>query len=158
MWHFDNSAHKKFLDAVVSDEKSTEKQIKIIAEELANRTDIDDKSKKILALSVESVILERMGFSTENATRQLAKLSFKDHDIPKILHETQATAKIFLDAMQKSLAKNASENLDVPENNPLLEKLGVIKSSEKRESNENMLLFNNDWGFYSFWNILIKFN
>ncbi len=136
LWHFDNSAHKKFLDAVVSDEKSTEKQIKIIAEELANRTDIDDKSKKLLALSVESVILERMGFSTENATRQLAKISFKDHDIPKILNETQTTAKIFLDAMQKSVTKNAAENLDVPENNPLLEKIGVIKISEKIQEPE----------------------
>ena len=48
LWHFDNSVHKKFLDAVVSGEKSTEKQLKIIAEELANRTDIDDKSKKII--------------------------------------------------------------------------------------------------------------
>lgn len=136
LWHFDNSVHKKFLDAVVSDEKSTEKQIKIIAEELANRSNIDDKSKKLLALSVESVILERMEFSTENATRQLARISFKDHDIPKILYETQATAKIFLDAMQKSLAKNTSENLDVPENNPLLEKIGVIKISEKIQEPE----------------------
>ena len=37
---------------------------KIISEGLANRTDIDEKSKKLLVLSVESVILERMGFST----------------------------------------------------------------------------------------------
>ncbi|MBR6013548.1 MAG: DEAD/DEAH box helicase family protein [Selenomonadaceae bacterium] len=131
LWRYDNFAHKKFIDAVVADEKSTEKQLKIIAEELANRSNFDEKSKKLLALSVEAVILERMGFSTENATRQLAKISFKDHDIPKILEETQVTAKIFLDAMQKSLMKKNDEDFTIPENNPLLEKIGVIKSSEK---------------------------
>lgn len=131
LWHYDNFAHKKFIDAVVADEKSTEKQIKIIAEELANRSSLDEKSKKLLALSVESVILERIGFSTENATRQLAKISFKDHDIPKILEETQATAKIFLDSMKKSSMKNSNEDLTVPENNPLLAEIGVIKTSEK---------------------------
>ena len=131
LWHYDNFAHKKFIDAVVADEKSTEKQVKIIAEELANRSSLDEKSKKLLALSVESVILERMGLSTENATRQLAKISFKDHDIPKILNETQATAKIFLDSMKKSSMKNSNEDLTVPENNPLLAEIGVIKTSEK---------------------------
>ena len=131
LWHYDNFAHKKFIDAVVADEKSTEKQIKIIAAELATRSGLDEKSKKLLALSVESVILERMGFSTENATRQLAKLSFKDHDIPKILHETQAIAKIFLDSMKKSSMKTTDADLTIPENNPLLAEIGVIKSSEK---------------------------
>ena len=131
LWHYDNFAHKKFIDAVVADEKSTEKQIKIIAEELANRSSLDEKSKKLLALSVESVILERMGFSTENATRQLARISFKDHNIPKILNETQATAKSFLDSMKKSSMKNSNEDLTVPENNPLLAEIGVIKTSEK---------------------------
>ena len=133
MWQYDDSAHKKFIDAVVADENSTEKQIQIIAEELANRGNIDEKSKKLLALSVESVILERMGFSTENATRKLARISFKEHDIPKVLEETQKTARIFLDAMQKSVNRKSTKNLDVPENNPLLEKIGVIKSASKIE-------------------------
>ena len=66
---------KKFINAVASGEAETEKQIHVIAEELANRSAIDKKSKKLLALSVESVILERMGMSSENATRQLARLS-----------------------------------------------------------------------------------
>ena len=73
------AAHKKFINAVVSGEVESEKQIHVIAEELANRSSIDKKSKKLLALSVESVILERMEMSTENATRQLARLSFKEH-------------------------------------------------------------------------------
>jgi len=133
LWQYDESAHKQFLDAVVADEKSTEKQIKIIAEELANRSDFNSESKKILALSVESVILERMGFSTENATRQLAQLSFKDHDVKKILEQTQASARIFLDAMQKSINQKAVKNLDVPENNPLLSAIGVVKSAEQVE-------------------------
>ena len=133
LWQYDDSAHKKFIDAVVADENSTEKQIQIIAEELANRGNIDEKSKKLLALSVESVILERMGFSTENATRKLAIISFKEHDIPKVLEETQKTARIFLDAMQKSVNRKSTKNLDVPENNPLLEKIGVIKSASKIE-------------------------
>ena len=131
LWQYDDTEHKKFLDAVVTKEKSTEKQIKIIAEELSNRSSTDEKSKKLMALSVEAVILERMGYSTENATRQLAKLSFKEHDIPKILEETQKTARIFLDAMQKSINHQAAENLDIPENNPLLKEMGVIQSSEK---------------------------
>ena len=133
LWQYDDVAHKKFIDAVVSDETSTEKQIQLISEELAKRSSIDEKSKKILALSVESVILERMGFSTENASRQLAKLSFKDHDITKVLEETQVTARIFLDAMQKSVNRQTTKNLDVPENNPLLEKVGVIKSKVEIE-------------------------
>ena len=136
LWHYDNFAHKKFIDAVVADEKSTEKQVKIIAEELANRSSLDEKSKKLLALSVESVILERMGLSTENATRQLAKISFKDHDIPKILNETQATAKIFLDSMKKSSMKNSNEDLTVPKNNPLLAEIGVVKSAGEVQETE----------------------
>ena len=133
LWQYDESAHKKFIDAVVSGEADTEKQIHVIAEELANRSSIDKKSKKLLTLSVEAVILERMGLSTENATRQLAKISFKEHDIPALLAETQVTARIFLDAMQKSLNLQAAENVDVPENNPLLDKLGVIQTQEKVE-------------------------
>ena len=130
LWQYDDTEHKKFLDVVVTKEKSTEKQIKIIAEELANRSSTDEKSKKLLALSVEAVILERMGYSTENATRQLAKLSFKEHDIPKILEETQKKARIFLDAMQKSINYQTAENLEIPENNPLLKEIDVIQSSE----------------------------
>ena len=130
VWQYDESAHKKFIDSVVSGEADTEKQIHIIAEELANRSSIDKKSKKLLTLSVEAVILERMGLSTENATRQLARISFKEHDIPALLNETQATARIFLDAMQKSVNQQVAENVDVPENNPLLDKLGVIQTQE----------------------------
>ncbi|MBQ6005617.1 MAG: hypothetical protein IJL14_05140, partial [Selenomonadaceae bacterium] len=140
LWQYDNSAHKKFIDAVVSGETNTEKQIHVIAEELANRSSIDKKSKKLLALSIESVIMERMGLTTENATRQLAKLSFKDHDIIKILEETQSGAKIFLDAMQKSVNQQATENVDVPENNPLLDKLGVIQTQEKIEQTPELEL------------------
>ena len=130
LWQYDESVHKKFIDAVVSGEVETEKQVHIIAEELANRSSIDKKSKKLLTLSVEAVILERMGLSTENATRQLARISFKEHDIPALLNETQATARIFLDAMQKSVNQQVAENVDVPENNPLLDKLGVIQTQE----------------------------
>ena len=128
LWQYDNSVHKKFLDAVVENETSAEKQIQLIAAELANRSDIGEKSKKLLALSVESVILERMGFSTENATRQLAKISFKEQDVQKILEETQATAKIFLDAMKKSVMQKSTENF-----NPLLQAIGIVKPSEKIE-------------------------
>ena len=140
LWQYDDSAHKKFINAVVSGETDTEKQIHIIAEELAERSSINKKSKKLLALSVEAVILERMGFSTENAIRQLARISFKEHDIPALLAETQITARIFLDAMQKSVNLQATENVDVPENNPLLDKLGVIQSQEKIEQTPELEL------------------
>ena len=131
LWQYEDSAHKKFLDAVVEGENSTEKQIQLIAEKLADRSDFNAESKKILALSVESVILERMGFSTENATRQLAQLSFKDRDVQKILEQTQVNSKIFLDATQKSISQKTAKNLDVPENNPLLSAIGIIKSVEQ---------------------------
>ena len=140
LWQYDDAAHKKFINAVVSDEADTEKQIHVIAEELANRSSIDKKSKKLLALSVESVILERMGMSTENATRQLARLSFKEHDIPALLSETQTTARIFLDAMQKSVNLQTAENVDVPENNPLLKEIGVIQAAEKIEQTPELEL------------------
>ncbi|MBR3050290.1 MAG: N-6 DNA methylase, partial [Selenomonadaceae bacterium] len=140
LWQYDDAAHKKFINAVVSDEADTEKQIHVIAEELANRSSIDKKSKKLLALSVESVILERMGMSTENATRQLARLSFKEHDIPVLLSETQTTARIFLDAMQKSVNLQTAENVDVPENNPLLKEIGVIQVAEKIEQTPELEL------------------
>ena len=131
LWQYEDSDHKKFLDAVVNGKNSTEKQIKLIAEELANRSDFNAESKKILALSVESVILERMGFPTENATRQLAQLSFKDRDVQKILEQTQVNSKIFLDAIQKSISQKTAKNLDIPENNPLLSVIGVIRSVEQ---------------------------
>ena len=133
LWQYDDAAHKKFVNAVVSGEADTEKQIHVISEELANRSSIDKKSKKLLALSVESVILERMGMTTENATRQLARLSFKEHDIPALLSETQTTARIFLDAMQKSVNLQTAKNVDVPENNPLLKEIGFIQAAEKIE-------------------------
>ena len=138
LWQYDGSVHKKFIDAVVSGETDTEKQIHIVAEELANRSSIDKKSKKLLTLSVETVILERMGLSTENATRQLAKISFKEHDVTALLAETQATARIFLDAMQKSVNLQVAENVDVPENNPLLDKLGVIQSQKQVEQTPDL--------------------
>ena len=45
LWQYDELLHKKFIDAVVSGEAETEKQIRIIAEELANRSSVDNKSK-----------------------------------------------------------------------------------------------------------------
>ncbi|MBQ3442332.1 MAG: hypothetical protein IJG33_03700 [Selenomonadaceae bacterium] len=51
LWQYDDTAHKKFINAMVSDEVDTEKQIHVIAEELANRNSIDKKSKKLLALA-----------------------------------------------------------------------------------------------------------
>ena len=133
LWQYNDTDHKKFINAIVVGESKTERQLKIIAEELANRSSIDDKSKKLLALSIESVILERMGLTTENATRQLARLSFKDHDIPKILEETQSSARIFLDAMQRTLKQQSMEDVTIPENNPLLKEFGVIQATEKIE-------------------------
>lgn len=126
------TAHKKFIDVVVEGESSTEKQIKIISEELANHSDIEEKSKKLLALSIEAVILERMGLSTENATRQLARISFKEHDVSKILEGTQSKARIFLDAMQRAVNQQESEDLTVANNNnPLLKEFGILKAVEK---------------------------
>ena len=133
LWKYDEQAHKKFLDAVVTGENTTENKIIIISEELAKRNSIEENSKKILALNVETVILERMGFSTESATRQLARMSLKDYDIPKILEETQATTKIFLDAMQKSVLTKSAENVSLPENNPLLKEIGVIQTAAEPE-------------------------
>ena len=131
LWQYSETAHKKFIDVIVEGESSTEKQIKIISEELANHSDIEDKSKKLLALSIEAVILERMGLSTENATRQLARISFKEHDVPKILEGTQSKARIFLDAMQRTVNQQESEDLTVADNNPLLKEFGILKAAEK---------------------------
>ena len=133
LWQYNDSSHKKFLDAVVAGENSTEKQIAIIAEELSKSSKVDEKFKKFLALNVETVILERMGFSTEKPTRKLASISFQEYDIPKILEETQATAKIFLDAMQRAVNQKSAENINLPENNPLLKEIGVIQHEEKTE-------------------------
>ena len=140
LWQYNDTDHKKFINAIVVGESKTERQLKIIAEELANRSSIDDKSKKLLALSIESVILERMGLTTENATRQLARLSFKDHDIPKILEETQSSARIFLDAMQRTLKQQSMEDVTIPENNPLLKEFGVIQATEKIEQTAELEL------------------
>ena len=133
LWKYEDQSHKKFLDAVVAGENATEKQIQIITEELAKRSNIEENSKKFLALNVETVVLERMGFSTESTTRQLARMSFKDYDIPKILEETQTTAKIFLDAMQRSVLTKSAENVTLPENNPLLKEIGVIQTAAEPE-------------------------
>ena len=135
LWQYDESKHKKFIDAVVSDEKDTEKQIRLIAQELTKRRNLNEKMQKLVELSVESVILERMGFSTENATRQLAKLSFKEFDIIQVLEETQATARIFLDAMQKSISKTEIENVSIAENNPILKEIGTIKIDKEIQEN-----------------------
>ncbi|MBQ6975245.1 MAG: hypothetical protein IJS81_07500 [Selenomonadaceae bacterium] len=137
LWQFEEREHKKYLDAVVADETNSEKQIRIIAEELANRTEIPDTAKRLLTLSVETVILERMGYSTENVTRQLASISFKDQDIPAILEETQATARIFLDAMQKAVNQKTADDVNLPENNPLLKEIGVVKSVAETQKNQS---------------------
>ena len=140
LWQYNDTDHKKFINAIVAGESKTERQLEIIAEELANRSSIDDKSKKLLALSIESVILERMGLTTENATRQLARLSFKDHDITKILEETQSGARIFPDAMQRTLKQQSMEDVTIPENNPLLKEFGVIQATEKIEQTSELEL------------------
>lgn len=130
LWQYDEAEHKKFLDAVVAGENSTENQIRIIATELANRTNADEAAEKIIALSVETVILERMGYTTDEAARQLAQLSLKERNLSQILDETQKSARIFLDAMQKAIAQKriTLENVSAPENNPLVKELGVIHS------------------------------
>ena len=87
-----------------------------------------------------------MGFSTENASRQMAKLSFKYHDITKVLEETQVTARMFLDAVQKSVNRQTIKNLDIPENNPLLEKIDVIKSKmEIEQIDEQKKMKSRNW-------------
>ena len=131
LWAYDDSAHKKFIDAIVADEQDTEKQIRKISQELTNRRNLNEKIKKLVSFSAEAVILERMGYSPENATRQLARLSFKDQDISLILTETQATARIFLDAMQKAVVQLEVENVNDAENNPLLKEIGVIQVEDE---------------------------
>ena len=81
LWQYDDSVHKKFLDAVVENEISAEKQIQIIAAELANRSDIGEKSKKLLALSVESVKMKKsvMQKSTENFNPLLQAIGIVKH-------------------------------------------------------------------------------
>ena len=135
LWKYEETKHKRFLNAVVTGETDTKKQIRIISEEMARRSDIAEKDQKILALSVEAVILERMGFSTENATRQLARLSFENHDMEKILEKTQETAKEFLDAMQRAVSQDefSEENVNKPKNNPLLQEIGVIRLIKETE-------------------------
>ena len=133
LWQYDDSSHKKFLDEVVAGEKSTEKQISIIAGELAKRSNLDEKFKKFLELNVETVILERMVFSTERPTRKLTSMSFQEYDVPQILEETQATAKIFLDTMQRAINQKSAENINLPENNLVLKEIGAIQLEEKTE-------------------------
>ena len=132
LWQYDESAHKKFIDAVVADEKDVEKQIRLIAQKLTNRSNVSEESKKLVALSVEAVILERMGLPTENATRQMAQLSFKDQNIIQVLEDTQKTAKIFLDAMQLTIKENDRSN----ENNLLLKEIGTIEIEKVAETPE----------------------
>ncbi len=72
-----------------------------------------------------------MGFSNDDTTRQLAKLSFKEQDIKQILEETHATAKIFLNAMKKAVLKKEVANSNGAENNPLLKEIGIIKPEEE---------------------------
>lgn len=135
LWQYDETRHKRFLNAVVLGETDTKKQIRIISEEMARRSDATEKDQKIIALSVEAVILERMGLSTDNATRQLARLSFDDHDVVEILEKTQETAKEFLDAMQRAVSQDefSEENVNKPKNNPLLQEIGVIRVIKESE-------------------------
>ena len=136
LWQYDEEKHKKFIDAVVADEKDIEKQIRLIAQELTNRRNISEESKKIVSLSVEAVILERMGLPTENATRKLAQLTFKEKNITQVLEETQKTAKIFLDAMQLTIKANDKGN----ENNLLLKEIGTIQiEKEVAETPESQI-------------------
>ena len=44
------------------------------------------------------------------------------------MEQTQVNSKIFLNATQKSINQETVKNLDVPENNPLLSAIGIIKS------------------------------
>ena len=133
LWQYDETRHKRFLNAVVSGETDTKKQIRIISEEMARRSDAAEKDQKIIALSVEAVILERMGLSTDNATRQLARLSFENHDVVEILEKTQETAKEFLDAMQRAVSQDefSEENVNKPKN-----VIKVIKESERSREEE----------------------
>ena len=55
-----------------------------------------------------------------------ADTEIREHDILVLLSETQKTARIFLDAMQKSVNLQMTENVDIPENDSLLKEIGVI--------------------------------
>lgn len=73
------------IDAVVV----AEKQIRLIVQEWTSRRNgnVNEKMQQLVALSVEAVIPERMGLPTENATRQLSKLSFKEQNIIEVLED-----------------------------------------------------------------------
>lgn len=68
LWKYNEAEHKKFLDAVVLGENSTERQLRIIAEELARRVNADEEARKIIIYSTEAVIAEK--WATLPKTRQ----------------------------------------------------------------------------------------
>lgn len=154
LWEYNDDLHKKFLDSVVQGDFSTPEKIQKIAENLIAQTDLTDDDKKFAEISTSIVILERLNQSQHNSAefrrnieslrRQLINLNFEGRNYKILTDIIQKNSQKILDAFQKSVQSFSSDIMDLennftdlslPENNPLLQTLGVIEVPEKNNQN-----------------------
>ena len=150
LWQYDDSTHRPFLDAVVPGNADTEAKVSAIVAEEMKEVAARPADRRLITLSTTAVVLERMGLSSADTTRQIARLSLSGRNMHSITEETQKASRQILDAVQKSVMKGRADDADLslPENNPLLSVFGVVtenlperEEEPARETPEQASLF-----------------
>ena len=140
LWHYDDTAHRPFLDAVVPGKADTEAKVSAIVEEQVKGLSVRPADRRLITLSTTAVVLERMGLPASDTIRQIARLSLNGRNMHNITEQTQKSSQRILDALQQSVTRGRAEEADLnrPENNPLLSVFGVVTANlpEQQEEDE----------------------
>lgn len=138
LWHYDDTAHRPFLDAVVPGKADTEAKVSAIVEEQVRGLSARPADRRLITLSTTAVVLERMGLPASDTIRQIARLSLSGRNMHNITEQTQKSSQRILDAVQQSVAQGRAEeaDLNLPENNPLLSVFGVVTANLPEQQEE----------------------
>ena len=118
LWHYDDTAHRPFLDAVVPGKADTEAKVSAIVAEQVKGLSARPADRRLITLSTTAVVLERMGLPASDIIRQIARLSLNGRNMHNITEQTQKSSQRILDALQQSVTRGRAEEVDLnlPEN------------------------------------------
>ena len=138
LWHYDDTVHRPFLDAVVPGNADTEAKVSAIVAEQVKGLSARPADRRLITLSTTAVVLERMGLPASDTIRQIARLSLNGRNMHNITEQTQKSSQRILDAVQQSVTRGGAEeaDLNLPENNPLLSVFGVVTANLPEQQEE----------------------
>ena len=95
LWQYDETKHKKFIDAVVADEKDTAKQIRRISQELTKRRNISEESKKISSIKCRGGNTGKNGLADRKGDAPTCRTFFQNLMSLKFWKKRKKRRKIF---------------------------------------------------------------